>query len=179
MTVADLTPAVLQIIPRGLLGFLGLKNGGRNPSRLAEFVQPTFELFNYYFETNSLNYQLGPVAGAGVGDGDFSAVSPAVAQDECRYVSRYTVRALVPAGTTWSVAPAIQVRTNPAGARSSYLVGPPVRHTGGAAQELVMAPADRPFWMPPDSLFGFVTLAYTGAGAVPVYFTSVQAQFKL
>jgi len=177
--VAELTPAVVQLIPRGLLGFLGLKNGGRNPSRLAEFIQPTFNLFDYYFETNSLAYQLGPVAGAGVGDGDFSAVSPAVSQDECRYVSRYTVRCLVPAGTTWSVAPAIQVRTNPTGVRSSYLVGPPAYHTGGAAAELVMAQADRPFWMPPDSLFGFVTLAYTGAGACPVYFTSSQAQFKL
>lgn len=39
-------------LPFGLLGFLGLKNGGRNPQELAETLAPTMDLTDLYFGTN-------------------------------------------------------------------------------------------------------------------------------
>jgi hypothetical protein len=35
--------------PNGLLGFLGIKNGGRNPSTLAEILSPTLDLAQLYY----------------------------------------------------------------------------------------------------------------------------------
>ena len=44
-------PAPLSRQPDGLLGFLGIKNGGRNPQFLIETVQPTFDLYAHYLNT--------------------------------------------------------------------------------------------------------------------------------
>jgi hypothetical protein len=40
----------IQILPRGLLGWLQLKQQGTNPSQLADFVQPTLDLTPHYRE---------------------------------------------------------------------------------------------------------------------------------
>lgn len=42
----------IQIIPSGLLGLLQLKNNGRNPSILPDELQSTFELRDWYLETD-------------------------------------------------------------------------------------------------------------------------------
>lgn len=44
-------PAPLNRAPDGLLGFLGIKNGGKNPQFLAEYCQPVFDLYEHYLNT--------------------------------------------------------------------------------------------------------------------------------
>lgn len=40
-------------VPYGLLGFLGIKNGGRNPVSLNDTVAPVWDLAGLYLETNT------------------------------------------------------------------------------------------------------------------------------
>lgn len=44
-------PAPLNRAPDGLLGFLGIKNGGKNPQFLAPYCQPVFDLYDHYLNT--------------------------------------------------------------------------------------------------------------------------------
>lgn len=53
-----LTPPPINKLPLGLLGFLGIKNGGRYPQSLQADLQPSFELQNWYLQTNSTSAQL-------------------------------------------------------------------------------------------------------------------------
>ena len=66
----------LQIWPKGLLGFLQLKNGGEFPQRLAsEALLPTLELAKWYLETNQEvidNTELGGVASPALAAGNTS-----------------------------------------------------------------------------------------------------------
>ena len=66
-------PPVIQRDPLGLLGFFNLKTGGIRPRQLAEFVQPTMELVEWYAAGNSRwvsgtpgTYSLGFNAAAGL-----------------------------------------------------------------------------------------------------------------
>lgn len=52
MSSSNIAPPINRI-PWGLLGFMGIKNGGRNPSALADFVQPGWDLSELYLQTNS------------------------------------------------------------------------------------------------------------------------------
>jgi hypothetical protein len=53
--------------PFGFLGFLGIKNFGRNPSAVAEILAPTWDLSDLYLQTNSVwNGATIAVAAAGV-----------------------------------------------------------------------------------------------------------------
>lgn len=45
-------PAINRL-PLGLLGFLGIKNGGRYPQDLADVLAPTWDLSQLYLNTNS------------------------------------------------------------------------------------------------------------------------------
>lgn len=40
-------------IPTGILGFLGIKNFGRNPEEVAGYLQPTWDYQRWYLETNA------------------------------------------------------------------------------------------------------------------------------
>jgi len=42
------TPAFINRIPSGLLGFLGIKNGGENPQELSKILVPTVDLIPLY-----------------------------------------------------------------------------------------------------------------------------------
>lgn len=44
----------LNIQPQGLLDFLQLKNGGRNPQYFGEEIVPTWDLARHYLETNAI-----------------------------------------------------------------------------------------------------------------------------
>jgi len=53
-------------LPFGLLGFLGLKNGGENPQQMQNFLQPTMDLTDLYYGTNKQLTRLsGNVAAVG------------------------------------------------------------------------------------------------------------------
>lgn len=43
-------------IPQGILGFLGIKNGGRNPRYLVDQLAPTWDMTSLYLE-NAAQYQ--------------------------------------------------------------------------------------------------------------------------
>lgn len=43
-------------IPTGLLGFLGIKNGGEYPQRLINLLSPTWDLASLYLNTNEIRY---------------------------------------------------------------------------------------------------------------------------
>jgi hypothetical protein len=59
-----LTPPTINKSPGGLLGFLGLKNGGRNPSQFGELVAPTWDLSPLYLYTNTEYTETLPSAAA-------------------------------------------------------------------------------------------------------------------
>lgn len=42
----------LQILPTGLLGLFGIKNGGKYPQQLLESLQPVIDIFHLYGQTN-------------------------------------------------------------------------------------------------------------------------------
>lgn len=44
----------IQVLPRGLLGFLQLKNMGQNPSEFPDLLQPVLEMREWYYETNAI-----------------------------------------------------------------------------------------------------------------------------
>lgn len=44
---------MLSVVPRGLLQFLGIQSGGRNPQSLSELLSPTIDLRDHYFNTNA------------------------------------------------------------------------------------------------------------------------------
>lgn len=46
-------PGQIQKIPQGLLGFLQLKTGGRNPATLSDIVVPTWDLARLYLEADA------------------------------------------------------------------------------------------------------------------------------
>lgn len=48
--MADRLIAPVQTLPAGLLGFLGIKNGGENPSPLSQGLSATLETFQFYTE---------------------------------------------------------------------------------------------------------------------------------
>lgn len=51
-------PPPINRLPVGLLGFLGIKNGGAYPQALGADLAGTFELQNWYMQTNSQSIQL-------------------------------------------------------------------------------------------------------------------------
>lgn len=48
-----MAPPAVQTIPYGLLGFLGVKSMGKNPSPLRDDLQPTIDLTRWYYELDS------------------------------------------------------------------------------------------------------------------------------
>ena len=160
-----LTPAVINKSPRGLLSWLGLKSGGAQPQQLSPTLVPTLDMREWYFETNSQFSLTASVSGAALGIGTFVGV---VAPTDFNYIPRFHVQASVPAGTIWSAAPAF-ITMYDSGVVNACIVGQVGRHSGRAAAELVVAHADRGFFVPPGAAFGFVTTQYEGAGAVNVF----------
>lgn len=52
MTAGPLTPPTINKLPEGLLGFLGIKNGGRYPDQLSSTLLPVADLLAWYANTN-------------------------------------------------------------------------------------------------------------------------------
>lgn len=47
-----MTPTPINRLPNGLLGFLGIKNGGRYPDQMGTTLAPTWDLSDLYLGTN-------------------------------------------------------------------------------------------------------------------------------
>lgn len=88
-------PGEIQKIPQGLLGFLQLKTGGRNPSILADAVSPTWDLSRLYLEADARFESVNSTINAGGYTIFFS--SP---QDRVRLVTSFAVGITTDAGET-------------------------------------------------------------------------------
>lgn len=74
-------PAINRL-PQGLLGFLGIKNGGRYPQEIADVLAPVWDLADLYLNTNS-ETRADVLAIAAIGSQAFWTVP----NGECWYVT--------------------------------------------------------------------------------------------
>jgi len=65
-----ISPPSINRVPQGLLGFLGIKNGGQYPSALSNTLAPTFDLGECYANTNR-EYQTASIAVNALGQTNF------------------------------------------------------------------------------------------------------------
>jgi len=167
--VDQLKPAPISRIPRGLLAFLGLRTGGRNPAFLRGDVQPVLDVERWMQQSDTEQFQVGSQNANVLGDFDWLAFAGAIPQTQGRWVLQYQVRCIVPAGSTLELQPTVQIRLNGTGARASFAVGPKVGTSQAVASEIVVAHAPYPFWQPPDSILGFMVTRVSGAGPFPTF----------
>lgn len=161
-------PDVIQIIPEGLLRFLGVYSGGENPSSVGKQIQPVTNVIEYYENAQELRVtdNVSIAAGGALGEFAFSnaASLPGVCpQDETWHILAYSIRGTIPAAVTaCRIQPTVQVSPKyPGGApvQFSVIVGPPVDKTASALSQIITAAADRPFWVPPGGVLGGITLS--------------------
>lgn len=83
--------------PGGLLGFLGIKNFGRDPTGLSEVLIPTWDLATLYLNSAPRYAEL-TVAGAVAG----SRITHAPPQGEMWFVSNFSIRVISTAASAWN-----------------------------------------------------------------------------
>lgn len=170
--------APLNIHPQGLLDFFGVKTGGRYPQRLADTLQPTIDLRDWYLESNALEYALigptwttpqsGPVL---VG---WSSTSPVgqltvVPNGEWWYVMQYSIQYqfdLLGTGEALTPLPCYRAA---GGSTSAYSVMPYCNDVAVIAlsttyQRVIANAISRPVLVPPGATIGFVQMGATAAG---------------
>jgi len=158
-------PVIQSALP-GLLELLGIKNGGSNPENLARYVQPTFDLADWYVrarrENNSLTlaFPTGSVATA--------VPTGVVPSGEWWFVERFTVSAaLAAADKVQFMGGRIIVSTGGFFATNTAFTDASV---GALAHNLAVSEL-RPFWLAPGDALNLFTVA-TIAGA-----STLQTQF--
>jgi hypothetical protein len=150
----------IQVIPRGLLSLLQLKNLGRLPDVLLGEVRPQFDIGDYWkqaacdFEGLTLLTNGLPAGSAGL-NGYTTALQ--VANDEVAWVDEYTVEVIVPLGAAESclnVQPAMRIDANsPQGWLGLTDTNLSVTATAArAAQGIITA---RNFWVPQGAILGY------------------------
>lgn len=146
----------IQLIPKGLLGFLQLKNMGRLPNELVESYQPVIEMRDWMFSSyaETLVEQSELVAGGFNGNQLCTTPGGQVPADEFWFVRHCTLLATQLGATeNISMAPAVQFNPNTGGAvvvgPATMLAAPPP--VGTAAGRNYAATAEN-FWMPPGAI---------------------------
>lgn len=81
----------IQLQPSGLLGLLQLKNNGRNPSVLADSVQPVLDLWPHYLLTNGEQTLSANIAVAGPGGAGPAVPDSLVPEGECWAVQLFSI----------------------------------------------------------------------------------------
>ena len=85
----QLTPAVVQKQPAGLLDYFGIKNGGKNPQSLAEVIAPVLDLDRWYKVADE-EYLTGGISGhASAGWVTASPISLAIPPLEVWHVHQF------------------------------------------------------------------------------------------
>lgn len=143
-------PPPLTAIPKGLLGFLGIKNGGQYPQNLVNVLSPTWDLRDHYVESYAAEFLQGPInlaAGTTSGDLSFGTTIGFVPQTELAYVTDYSARC--------DLAGLGAVTGTPAVFKNglAFGVGPTITFAAGS---LASWRADRPFWMTPGAALGVI-----------------------
>jgi hypothetical protein len=160
-------------IPSGLLGFLGIKNGGRYPQQLSDVLMPTVNMAPWYIQTNIQSRRATPVNVTAVG---------------------FTSYLQVPAGELWAITAAqwnsnavlgagVSLRGFVAAAQidgvgfAGAALGPYAAMTAG---EVFVSGStlQNPLILPPLTEVGFFASLVTAgpvAGALQLWYTRLEA----
>lgn len=154
-----LTPPSINRIPGGLLGFLGIKNGGRNPDALAGYVQGCMDLTDWYLQTNRLYMRTG-INIAALNFTNFYTAPPG----EFWYIQHASfITSVLGAGQTIQAVPCVQ---DASGLRQVAVADTPAAATVGA----VFSVQARDFWvMPGESLGIYTTQLAAGPIVAPIF----------
>lgn len=176
-----LPPPPLNIQPRGMLDFFGIKNGGRFPQSLPEFLSPTLDLLHWYVASEIVTYQLNatPLVNADQGfNVNWISAVPApnpvpipiqVPQTEMWLVSHYSVNWELNAAAERCIASPIM--TIP-GIGGRMFLGPvntvgPTTFPGGTLS-VGIAACDGLFFVPPGAFLQAYVHDVNTAGDVPL-----------
>lgn len=145
-------PGLINRFPRGLLGLLDAKTGGKTPQAIADMVIPQLDIERYYLAqfSEAIIDTSGAVAGVGsIFGASFLLDCP---NDEIWIVSHYAVLSSIAlaAGETLGLVPSIRFRTNAGGTVDVDLAaaltvgqGPLLWSRCTANRSFVMGPGDR------------------------------------
>lgn len=166
----------LNVMPEGLLGFLQLKNGGRNPQHLGVDLAPVLDLLAWYQNTNSQEVQLladtinvSTPSGFLPWTGTVPSIPnwPAGSYDnEYLLILEYEVSWSLPvSGDTADFAPAASIAESNL-ALPTYLSG---YTTGSSVARAGSRALARPFWLKPGGNLNLRTFGVvTAAGGIAV-----------
>lgn len=157
-------PTPINKLPDGLLGFLGIKNGGQAPAALPPILSPTIDLTGWYLRSYLTRAKLtaGPPAVGSISQVGVTAV-PA---GETWYVHRFSASVNIPAGDAirFSIGLSQAQGFAPDDYESLAVNQTSTGLTGSAALEWTVASCGD-FWLRPGEQLAIMTLAKTGAGA--------------
>jgi hypothetical protein len=153
-------PAAISKLPLGILGFLGIKNGGEYPREMAGFYQPQLELLSmlagvHAEELHLVNNAL-PAAGS---TGAFSTPL-VVPNDQVWYVIAGGIRITTGAGEAWTGVVAIRQFGT---ASPNNIVPISDMVTVGASAFVNLRLAGAPIWLTPGTEVVTQTSTITGA----------------
>jgi hypothetical protein len=155
-------------LPLGLLGFLGIKNGGRYPQELSDTLAPTWDLSDIYLNANAEN-RVDVLAIAALGSQAFFTV-PA---GEAWYV-------IIASAATGTLGAGVTIELGLQTTDAAALVTTALTQMSGArtvGQRCAVA-LERGIYLPPGSTFG-INCTQLVAGPVNVTLATRFARFQL
>lgn len=161
----------IQVLPPGLLGFLQIKNAGRNPDNLLSDLQPSLNLLEWYLNaraTDALNIFGGNGSVNAAGSGALlSLTNWTVPNNTWLYVFEFTVVCSLLAAESIRFAPMLLTFPGIAG-QSQLQTGPDYNDVVTARARRATATSYGPFWAPPGSQFAVNVLDALTAGNIAV-----------
>lgn len=175
--------AVINRIPPGLLGFLGLKSGGQNPRDIGNVIAPVFDLLRWYLIGEAVEVSSAPVAfqlvaNEGSTTHQITATTPPniaglvtagqleVPNNELWYVDRWSVNWVLNAQAGASIN--VAMITTPPGQSSSARM--PATLGGWSTSDAAIARAGHvamtaPIWLKPGTTMALLNEGYIDGGA--------------
>lgn len=159
----------IQLIPPGLLGFLQVKNQGRNPQLLPNTLQPTMDLLTWLMEARAeTTVATVDVAPAAIGFTPYTTPAAVVVpSEEYWYVHDYTIQNNTALIATSTVSFACAWRIVTGALFSQFGVGVPQPLLNGVAGGRGgFAFAEFPFFLPPGAEMGIRVIANEAAANI-------------
>lgn len=172
-----LTPPVINRVPRGLLDYFGLKNGGENPHAILADISPGFDVLDWftepdlevYYGTGSHN-AVGNTTGLSASGRAFGG-SAVVARDwmfVCRRAAVYIQGGGATVTSYRASIGGLRMPLNVTGLTPTrYATGTTEAWTSGDYYSVVFVP-DRPVWLRPGESIYAQTERIAGGGSVTV-----------
>lgn len=174
----------IQTLPRGLLSLMQLKNLGRNPRDVEDWVQPVIPVDDYWKQglltTDPDTHSTTPLNNA-AGSFGFSTGQLIVPEDECWWVEWFSLEVTVAAGAAERIQDAQPLLFLKRSATVRYTVLTETRVTvnGTAGNGATAAIVAKNFWAPPGSEFGYYVGLVTTAGTPNVAGTFRYARLQV